>query len=495
MKKDKNKKVKIINFVKENKLSILFLMIIFILLTYCSLQCFPINDDLPYSLFYRGTERITTIKEIILNQMSDYLTINGRFFVHCVVQFMLIFNRNLFSFVNALCIIVTIVFMKKIVDFYSNNIKQEKKIYTYFLITGLFLLIGNLKYMIYWVAGSINYVWIFTFLIIFIYYYLKTGLIKHKFLNIFLILIFSAIHECSFVFILFLIISDFIKNIIENKKAKDIIVYIIYFFVCILGGLFVIKSPGNIARMSTSSGWYDLSLIERFNLSIPTVSIKIFNLFYLENLVPTVFLIILCVFLFKKGNKLIKILNFFIVLVSLISFLTSNGWMYFILSILVFITIIIYNYKINNNNISVLWVSFYAVVFSMIITPEYNGGRPNYYLYIFMIINICIFIKQIFNKKIFINLINILSVLLIVFTGYYEYKIYSNIGNVYKDRIYQINKVKEENLNVLKYKKIDEKYAKYHADANCPDGKDYWAYRYFVYYYDLPEGIDIKLVD
>ena len=482
----------------DNKFSILFLTIVFVMLTYCSLQAFPINDDLPYSLFYRGTSRVTNIKQIIMNQRSDYLTINGRFFIHCVVQFMLMFNRNLFSFINSLCIIITFVFMEKIFDLYLSTNNLEKKInnvFIYCMITGLFLLIGSLKYMNYWVAGSVNYVWVFTLLIIFIYYYLKCDLKKHKIINCIIFLFFSCIHECSFVFVLFLIIGDFIKNIIEDKKMKNTFMYLLYCIISILGGLFVIKSPGNAVRMAASQGWYNLSIIERFNLSLPVISKNILNLFYIDNLVPTIFLFALCIALFKKGNKVIKTLDIFIILIALISFITGNGWIYFILSILVFVTILIYNYQEKNNYMSVLWLAFYAVVFSMAITPEYGGGRPNYYLYLFMIIYTCIFLNMILNNKIFINIIKIILVLFSIIMIGYEFRIYSYIGSIKHERLSQIEKVKKEKLNILEYKKIDEKYAKYHADANSPSGKDYWAYRYFVYYYGLPDDIEIKLVD
>ena len=81
-----------IDLYKKNKLEIIFFLVITLLFIYCGLQTFVINDDLPYSLFYRGDVRITNIKQIIRNQASDYLTINGRFFIHCAVQFSIFFN-------------------------------------------------------------------------------------------------------------------------------------------------------------------------------------------------------------------------------------------------------------------------------------------------------------------------------------------------------------------------------------------------------------------
>ena len=57
---------------KKNKWIILFSIILFGILVYCHFQTFIIGDDLAYSLYLRGNDRIDSIKKIIINQMSDY---------------------------------------------------------------------------------------------------------------------------------------------------------------------------------------------------------------------------------------------------------------------------------------------------------------------------------------------------------------------------------------------------------------------------------------
>lgn len=485
-----------LEFIKKNKYEIILYIIIIGLFTYCGLRTFVINDDLPYSLFYRGDSRISSIGQIIQNQMSDYLTINGRFFIHCVVQFVLMFEKNLFSILNAICIVVTIFFMKKIIILKSKDF-NIKKIYILFLLFGLFLLLGDYKYLIYWVAGSVNYIWLFTLIIGFIYYYLLKGLDKYKVLNCILFFGFSMLHECSFVFILFLIVFDLIKNIVEKKieiKSKKIFLYLLYIVLSILGGLVVLKAPGNAARMSTTAWWYDMSLIDRLCKSIPVVSLNLFKIFNIDNLIPTIFLVLLAIYGIKQKSKVTKVFSILIILCSIFSFIFNNGWIYFVLSILVCANLLIINYLNDNNDMNVLTMSFYAVVFSMIITPEYFAARPNYYMYIWMIINIVLFINYITDNKIIIKLIQIFSILLVLFTGIREYKIYTYIGNVQSDRLKQIELVKKNNLKVIKYKKIDEKYAKYHPDANLPSDSSYWAYNYFLTYYKLPKDVEIELV-
>lgn len=486
-----------IKFLNKNKFLILLLIAIVVLFTYCGLQTFVINDDLPYSLFYRGPERITNISQIIQNQLSDYLTINGRFFIHCVVQFVLMFGKNLFSIINALCIVTTLMFMKKIINLKSLDFKLDS-IYTILFLLGMFLLLGNFKYLIYWVAGSVNYIWLFTLLIIFIYYYLKVGLKKYKILNFILFFVFSMVHECSFVFILFLIIADFIKILIDKKEKLDkktILLYLGYVVFAVVGGLIVLKAPGNTVRTSTAQWWYDMPFIDRIFKSIPVVSSNLFGLFNIENLIPTILVITLIFYGIKLKNKLVNITTLSVTLISILSLILNNGWLYFVLCILIFIDLIIINYINKDNEMSVLTLAFYAVVFSMIITPEYSGARPNYYIYIWMIIYICIFINSFLNKNSIINIFKVIIIFFSMFMCYREIKIYNYIGNIHKERLNQIEKVKKEDLKVLEYKIIDEKYAKYHPDPNSPSDNSYWAYNYFRYYYGLDEDVTIKLVD
>ena len=92
------------------------------------------------------------------------------------------------------------------------------------------------------------------------------------------------VHECSFVFMLFLILADLITNILNKNikiKSKDTLLYLLYIILTILGGLVVIKSPGNATRMLANAWWYDMPLIKRLCTSIPAVSLNTFKLFKL----------------------------------------------------------------------------------------------------------------------------------------------------------------------------------------------------------------------
>ena len=112
-----------------------------------------------------------------------------------------------------------------------------------------------------------------------------------------------------------------------------------------------------------------------------------------------------------------------------------------------------------------------------------------------MIVLICIYLNYLINKKIIIKIFEIFTIVFAISMCFIELKIYNHIGNVHKDRLKQIEIVKSQNLKVLEYKIIDEKYAKYHPDANSPSSTEYWAYNYFRFYYGLDEDVVIKLID
>ena len=97
-----------LELLKKRKFEIIFFLLFFIILLYTHLNTFVANDDLPYSLFFRQTNRITNIMGVIKNQVFDYCHISSRIIVHSIVQFLLIFNKNLWSILNPIMILLTI---------------------------------------------------------------------------------------------------------------------------------------------------------------------------------------------------------------------------------------------------------------------------------------------------------------------------------------------------------------------------------------------------
>ena len=92
-------------FLKKHKVLIISIIILLLTLIYTSFNTFLSNDDLPYMFFYRGNKRITNLIQVIKNQVADYKHINGRFFIHCIIQALLIFDKKLWSILNPLVIV------------------------------------------------------------------------------------------------------------------------------------------------------------------------------------------------------------------------------------------------------------------------------------------------------------------------------------------------------------------------------------------------------
>ena len=479
-----------IEILKKYKFEILFFILVIALFTYCGLNSFISGDDLHYS-FYLGMERrVRNLSEVITTQKSEYLTVNGRFFVHCAVQAILIFGKSLFTILNSFFIVITIYFANKIVELKSKDLKI-KRIFMLFIILGLILSIVNIKYIMYWVAGSLNYNWILALLLIFIYYYMAKGLNKNKILNCIIFFSFSILHEVVYVFFLFFIISDLIKLAVENgkdTKIKDMLWYILYLLFATLGGLVVLKAPGVAVRVTNAPSFYDMSFMERTLTSIPVVSKNLFRILYSENIVPTIFIILFIIYSFKNKCIIVKVFGFLIFAYALTSYMFDSGWTYFILAAAIFINYILICYLNKENDLSVFMIATYALVFSMIMTSEYACERPNGYMFMWMIINICIMLNRIFNKKIFIKGIELVGILFAAFMIYRECKCFSYIGSVYRTRLQQIKIANEEKLDTLKLKLIDSKYSNYHPSINSA------ASSLFKLYYGIDEDMEVEYV-
>ena len=202
------------NFMK-NKYFYLIITLTFMVLLYTHCNTFLANDDLAYMFLYRTNVRVDSILDVIKNQYADYFNINGRIIVHSVLQIVLIFEKKLWSILNPIMIILGIIILIKIVNL---KIKNTNKILSLLLGLSLYLLLFKFKQIIYWVAGSVNYVWVFTLLILLVYLHYKHGFHKNKYVNMFIIFTLCLLHECTMVFTIVYIIGNMIIDWYQTKK-------------------------------------------------------------------------------------------------------------------------------------------------------------------------------------------------------------------------------------------------------------------------------------
>ena len=367
------------NFVKTNKLSILILFLVFLILVFCHFQTLILNDDLPYSLYFRETNRITNLKEVIINQIFDYSHISPRVFIHVIVQSLLIFDKNLWSILNPLVICLIIILMSYIL--YEFTGKKTKFLYFILASTCLFLISYYYKYLVYWVAGSVNYVWIFLIMLLFILYYLKIGFIKKNFLTFFLCLIVSILCEASAIFVIVLLISDYIiKRVIEKYDRKIVIKYIVYLFAALIGFSFLMFSPSNMGRMvGFDDSWSSLNIFEKLFISIPVISLKNFNGFTFYNLFPIFWYISIVYNMHDKLCRKNIIILAAAMLFMLFGFVLNDGWFYFVFGLLLLFMQIVILFNNKDYNLIGVLIGGYAILYSLAVTPDYAASRPGFH--------------------------------------------------------------------------------------------------------------------
>lgn len=473
----KEKTLLLKEIIKNNKKSFYLLSCFLLILIYCHFQTMILNDDLPYSLFFRAGRRITNIKEVISNQIFDYSHINARIFLHAIVQFLLIFDKNLWSILNPIVIILCIMCM----TYFIKTISKTKINNVYLIIGSIisFLIMYNYKYLVYWVAGSVNYVFVFLIMICFIIYYLKYGLTSKYKLTLFLCFILSMICEALAIFTIILVITDYILKKVILKEKNITVKYIALLVFSLIGFMFIYLAPSTQGRMS--SGVNPL-------LAIGIISKNLFSL-DLYNLFP-VFLI-LSIGYFTKDDKLFK--PYLIIIIFLYLFaLTKNNYIYLIIGIVLFLYQSYIFYKNKDYNLIPILICAYALSYSLIITNEFEAGRLNFH---FDLIIACFTMYNLFYQKENINLLKYVLIILFIFSISFEVYGYSYVGYVKRQRDISIRNVQSGKSKVLETKIIKAPFDRFHVDANNPLDKDYWAYAAFKDYYNLPDDIKIKSIE
>ena len=497
-------KEKIKSVIKQNRLLILITLIFLSTLIYSGLNTFPANDDLPYSFYCRGEQRVTNIIQVVKNQIIDYNWINGRFLVHCMLQFVLIYDRVLFAIINGIVITSTMLIMSLIAKKYV--CKDNKKFILILMINMIsFLLLFNFKHIIYWAAGSINYIWVYLFVVLVILYYLKTDFKKNYFLNLIIFFLLGNLHECSLVVGVILYISILISEIYckISKKNRINIEKISYILPLIIGAAILLLAGGNWFRTLNYPEWYSMNLIEKLKISLPELSAAIFDIFNIYNVIPILYIIVTLIYIIKRilrdnKNSLKKVfinskLYIFFILILLINviliYILKNKWLYFSLAICLALIENYIHLKDKNYKMIVMSVATYAVVYSMCITPLYLSLRPNYYIYVYFGMLISSYLVNIINDKSVIlkNILIVGLIILLIIEG----TIYYNLGKVVRTRKREILEGINNNKKIIYLTKLEDKYTRYFYEVNEAGNDDYWCKKYFYKYYNIPEDVDL----
>lgn len=305
--------------------------IIFFLLNYSTVLQW--NDDFSYS-------NAKSIKDVFLFAYNEYLYWNGRIFTNINLRLMLMLDKIVFNIFNTIIFLV----LHYLIVWYSTYGIRINNIYKVIIFTfSIFLTIFFIpdQNIIFWVVGSINYIWPSMLLLITYSLFFKlivNNIYKYKNVNsnkininssilIFLIYFTSLIsgnsnENSSLTILIMMILSIIYFRINKVKYDKRINIIIIIFTISYLLLFF---SPGTqnrssiIAETSVNSGiisyvYRTLSLLFRY-----------YEQFAVLNTVYIVLLsLILYYVFFKKKNTGIKIEDVYLTIFFYIFSLFSN---------------------------------------------------------------------------------------------------------------------------------------------------------------------------
>ncbi|MDD2798950.1 MAG: DUF6056 family protein [Bacteroidales bacterium] len=240
-------------------------------------------DDFNYKFIFDANgatnKRVESLSDIFYSQYHHYFVHSGRVLIHTIVQFFLMFDNKIwFDIAN------TLVFgLLQILILRSASISKSKINVTIYLllILSLWFVIPGQNYCMFWLSGSVNYLWSVTLALLLFYFHGKS----------------SSSSNISKLDILFYFFLGIILNATHEVLSIGIsISFIFHLFVnwrkicgktlaiscgAILSAIFTAISPANfkMAAAATSSPIHSIQSVMESNEShifIALVATKIF---------------------------------------------------------------------------------------------------------------------------------------------------------------------------------------------------------------------------
>jgi hypothetical protein len=216
-----------------------------------------VYDDFHYRFIYDANgltrERVKTISDIFYSQYNHYFIHSGRVLIHFIVQFFLMLDHKIwFDIAN------TIVFGLFQILIILNVVKSNRKIPTLLylvLLLSLWFVVPGQNYCMFWLTGSVNYLWATTAALALIYLHNRVSTDK-SYIKSRLILVFftgfllNATHEVVSISVS---ISFFLYYIFHYRQISPKAIALV--LGAFIGTLFEAASPGNFQRavIDTSS--------------------------------------------------------------------------------------------------------------------------------------------------------------------------------------------------------------------------------------------------
>lgn len=257
------------------------------------------SDDFRYHYMYESflpepnVQRIQSFSDIVKSMYNHYNMWGGRITAHTLVQFILMFDKQVFNIINSLAYVGLIVLI-----YLHCNVSRKINIPLLLgIIFSLWFFIPQFGLTVLWVSGAGNYLWctiiILLFLLPYRRYYEDTSLVKDNIFN-FVLMIFIGIlagwtnENTGGAMILLTMLFAFyfkFKNIKIPKWAFS------GFFASCIGFVFLALSPGNNARKAYLTK-KTVNLVDNFLNVVGTSFTLMFGLTILLLLILSFFLIV-----------------------------------------------------------------------------------------------------------------------------------------------------------------------------------------------------------
>ena len=116
---------------------------------------FPLcSDDFSYSYIHgSGGARVQKLSDVLNSQAHHYLTWGGRFWTHCVVQYLLMFDKWVFNLANVLVYALS--------TYFISRIERARFHPWYWLLSAatFWCIMPATGCTMFWLTGSVNYLW------------------------------------------------------------------------------------------------------------------------------------------------------------------------------------------------------------------------------------------------------------------------------------------------------------------------------------------------
>lgn len=220
--------------------TLLLLMGIFMCLFVATREYPKCSDDFSYSYIYgSGNCRVLTIRDILVSQIKHYTAWGGRFWTHCVVQWLLMYDKLIFDLAN--------VIVYGICTYYISRIGSSFSIIRWGIIAMVFWCLMPIPgSTIFWLTGSVNYLWAACMNVIFLYVFISNKI--NLLWAIPLSLISGNTHEGIALGVIGFIFGMLVFN--RPLGSKRLILGAFY----VAGALTNILAPGNFVRLDAISG-------------------------------------------------------------------------------------------------------------------------------------------------------------------------------------------------------------------------------------------------